>query len=153
MSASNIKSLSFRNSFQFFFSLGFLRNQDCNISLTVSVVCARIVGSLWTTCSFIVCILIAYGPLCFVCLVYLGCCHSMGWSCWCVGGGFGSHRAAIIWGAIPLCLWWILWSKHNHQTFEGEEHSLVDLKRFFLLSLYYWMKEMSSPSASSFEEF
>ena len=39
------------------------------------------------------------------------------------------------------------------KRFEGEQHSLLDLKQFLVLSLYEWMAGMNGLSVSSYEEF
>ena len=38
------------------------------------------------------------------------------------------------------------------KTFNGEEHSIIELKRFFLLTLFNWMTALSSPYIPSFWE-
>ena len=39
------------------------------------------------------------------------------------------------------------------KRFEGEQHSLLDLKQFLVLSFYEWMAGMNGLSVSSYEEF
>lgn len=58
-------------------------------------------------------------------------------ACW--KAGFGCCLAADIWWAIPLCLMWNIWRERSLCTFEGKEHSILDLKRFFSFSLCDWM--------------
>ena len=38
-------------------------------------------------------------------------------------------------GAILLGITCTIWRKQNHRTLKGDEHSILELKRFFLLSL------------------
>ena len=47
---------------------------------------------------------------------------------------------------------WIKWRERNHRTFEGIEHSVLELKLFLLLFMY-WMAASSSHSFSSLEKF
>ena len=62
-------------------------------------------------------------------------------------GGFGRHRAASIFGAIPHCIMW------NSQTFEGEEQSIIELKCIFLLSLFNWMTALRGFAIPSLLDF
>lgn len=48
---------------------------------------------------------------------------------------------------------WTIWRECNQRIFEGEAHSLVELKRFSLLSLYDWIAAMSGLSFSLLVEF
>ena len=50
--------------------------------------------------------------------------------------GVGQHRAASFWGSIPQCIMWTIWSEQNNRTSEGEEHSIIELKRIFILYLF-----------------
>ena len=58
----------------------------------------------------------------------------------------------IIWGEIPQCIMWTIWQEWNLRTFEGEEHSIIELKWFFLLTLFDWMTATSGPFIPSFLE-
>ena len=58
----------------------------------------------------------------------------------------------IIWGEIPQCIMWTIWQEWNLRTFEGEEHSIIELKWFFLLTLFDWMTALSGPYIPSFWE-
>ena len=73
-------------------------------------------------------------------------------ACW-NRGVSGRCWAVVIWGAIPQCIMWTILRKQNLKTFNGEEHSIIELKRFFLLPLFDWMTALSSPSIPSFWEF
>jgi hypothetical protein len=37
-------------------------------------------------------------------------------------GAFGKFRQAVVWGAVPLCIMWLIWQERNQRTFEGLEH-------------------------------
>ena len=39
---------------------------------------------------------------------------------------------------IPLYIMWNIWRERNNRIFEGEERSIFELKRVFLLSLFEW---------------
>ena len=56
-------------------------------------------------------------------------------------------------GAISKCIVWTILREQNLRTFNGEENSIIELKRFFLLTLFDWMSAMSSPYIPSFWEF
>ena len=49
------------------------------------------------------------------------------------------HTAASIWGVIPHCVVWTIWREQNNRIFEGEELSIIELKRIFILSLFEWI--------------
>lgn len=51
-----------------------------------------------------------------------------------------------LWGAVPLCIIWIIWKERNQRTLEGIEHSPMELKLFLLRSLYDWMAASSGHS-------
>ena len=73
----------------------------------------------------------------------LACCNrGVGSKCW----------ATVIWGAIPQCIMWTISWEHNLRTFNGE-HSIIELKRFFLPTLFDWMTALSNPYIPSFWEF
>ena len=52
----------------------------------------------------------------------------------------------VVWGAVPLCIIWIIWEERNQRTLEGIEHSPMELKLFLLRSLYDWMAASSGHS-------
>jgi hypothetical protein len=54
---------------------------------------------------------------------------------------------------LTLSIMWTIWRERNQRTFKGVEYSIVELKRFFLLSLYDWMAASSGHSAFSLVEF
>ena len=73
-------------------------------------------------------------------------------ACW--NGGVGDRCwVVVIWGAIPQCIMWTILWEHNLRTFNGEEHSIIELKWFFLLTLFDWMTALSGPYIPSFWEF
>ena len=63
-----------------------------------------------------------------------------------------SHHAEV-WGAVPLCVMWVLWRKRNLRVFEGQERTMLDLKLILLHTLFDWLHCSSNYSPSYFEEF
>jgi hypothetical protein len=47
-------------------------------------------------------------------------------------GSFRNSRHAVEWGAVPLCVMWVLWCERNQRIFEGQEQTVLELK-FLLL--------------------
>lgn len=82
-------------------------------------------------------------------------------SCWRVGKGFWSSpgsgyngRGGGGVGRAFLCASCGLFGVRGiFKRFEGEQHSLLDLKQFLVLSFYEWMAGMNGLSVSSYEEF
>ena len=72
-------------------------------------------------------------------------------ACW--KGGFGRHHDVDIWNATPLCIMWNIWQKRNNCTFEGFECSPLELKLFFICSMYDWMTALSGHSFSNIMDF
>ena len=114
--------------------------------MSTDVACARTFGNRWVTFSFATLMHIIGGvswvmPKQVVDL--LACCNrGVGSKCW----------ATVIWGAIPQCIMWTILWEHNLRTFNGK-HSITELKRFFLLTLFDWMTALSNPYIPSFWEF
>ena len=48
---------------------------------------------------------------------------------------------------------WKIWWERNIRIFEGEEHSVIGLKRSFLLSLFEWRTVWSGLAISSVLDF
>ena len=71
--------------------------------------------------------------------------------CW--QGSFGNHRNFQIWRAVPHCLMWRLWRERNGHSFEDCEHSYVEIKLFFLHSLFDWVNGWGIHSCFSFLDF
>jgi hypothetical protein len=72
--------------------------------------------------------------------------------CW--QGNFGKHKNFLIWKVIPHCLMWSIWHKRNGRIFEDCERSYVEIKFFFLRSLFEWVDGWGfSSSCSSLVEF
>jgi exonuclease III len=71
--------------------------------------------------------------------------------CW--QGCFGKHRNILIWRVIPHCLMWCIWRERNGRSFENCERSYVEIKYFFLRSLYDWVAGWGIHSCISFQEF
>jgi hypothetical protein len=71
--------------------------------------------------------------------------------CW--QGCFGKHRNFMIWRVIPHCLMWCIWRERNGRSFENCERSYVEIKYFFLRSLYDWVAGWGIHPCLSFLEF
>jgi hypothetical protein len=56
-------------------------------------------------------------------------------------------------GAIPHSVMWTIWRERNQLTFEGVEHSSLELKLYLLSSLFEWMAALVGHSFSTFEKF
>ena len=58
----------------------------------------------------------------------------------------GSHSSFVgrkqkkVWGATPLCLFWIIWKEKNRRSFENMELFDHRLKVLFLYILFSWSK-------------
>uniref|UniRef100_A0A2N9IHQ9 Reverse transcriptase zinc-binding domain-containing protein n=1 Tax=Fagus sylvatica TaxID=28930 RepID=A0A2N9IHQ9_FAGSY len=68
-------------------------------------------------------------------------------------GGFGKSRSALVWGAAPHCVKWLLWRERNNRVFEGQEATSMDLKSKLLRTLDEWVSITTNPELLSFEEF
>ena len=68
-------------------------------------------------------------------------------------GSFCKSQHAGVWGAVPLCVMWVLWRERNLRVFEGQERTVLDLKLVLLRTLFDWMHGNSNHSFSSFKEF
>jgi hypothetical protein len=68
-------------------------------------------------------------------------------------GRFGKSHSALVWGAAPHCVMWLLWRERNNRVFEGQEATSMDLKSKFLRTLYEWVSITTNPELLSFEEF
>ena len=53
-------------------------------------------------------------------------------------GKFGRHRHIDVWKLVPHCLIWCIWHEGNARSFEGCERSLLEIKSFFLHTLFEW---------------
>ena len=71
--------------------------------------------------------------------------------CW--QGCFGKHRNFPIWRAVPHCLLWSLWRERNGRSFENCERSYVEIKFFFLHTLFDWVDGWGIHSCLSFLDF
>jgi hypothetical protein len=65
-------------------------------------------------------------------------------------GRFGRHCIGVVGNAVPLCVMWIIWQERNACTFEGIERSVVELKLFFLRTLFEWMAAFHAHLFTSF---
>lgn len=63
------------------------------------------------------------------------------------------HFCGYLGGYPTVYYVWTIWRECNQCIFKGEAHSLVELKRFSLLSLYDWIAAMSGLSFSLLVEF
>uniref|UniRef100_A0A2N9I8S1 Reverse transcriptase domain-containing protein n=1 Tax=Fagus sylvatica TaxID=28930 RepID=A0A2N9I8S1_FAGSY len=68
-------------------------------------------------------------------------------------GSFRKSSHADVWGAVPLCVMWVLWCERNLRVFEGQERTVLELKLVLLRTLFDWLHCSSSYSPSYFEEF
>ena len=68
-------------------------------------------------------------------------------------GGFSKCCLALVWGAVPHCVMWLLWCERNNCVFEGQQVTSMDLKSKFLRTLFEWVSITASPELLSFEEF
>ena len=68
-------------------------------------------------------------------------------------GDFGKSRSALVWGAVPHCVLWVLWREQNNRIFEGHEVTSLELKSRVLRTLFEWMSTFTNLGLSSFEEF
>ena len=68
-------------------------------------------------------------------------------------GNFVRHRHIDVWRLMPHCLIWCIWRERNARSFEGCEHSLLEIKSFFLHTLFEWSVAFSHFSCSSFSFF
>lgn len=72
-------------------------------------------------------------------------------ACW--NGGVRCHTAASICGAIPHYIVWTIWREQNNRIFEGEEQSIIELKRIFIFSLFELITVLSGLPVSSLLDF
>ena len=61
-------------------------------------------------------------------------------------------RSAAIWGLIPHCLMWVIWTEQNAQSFEDIEQSIQELKQFFLTVLLKWVNASGNSHFNSLYE-
>ena len=64
-------------------------------------------------------------------------------------GKFGRHRNIDFWRLVPHCLIWCIWHERNARSFEGCEHSTLEIKYFFLQTLLEWSVALSHSSCFS----
>ena len=65
---------------------------------------------------------------------------------------FRKSRHAEEWGAVPLCVMWVLWRERNQRVFEGQEQTVLELKILLLCTLFDWLHCSSSHSFLCFED-
>ena len=65
-------------------------------------------------------------------------------------GKFARHRHIDVWILVPHCLIWCIWRERNARSFESCERSLLEIKSFFLHTLFKWSVVFSHFSCSSF---
>ena len=53
-------------------------------------------------------------------------------------GKFVRHCHIDVWKLVPHCLIWCIWRERNARSFEGCERSLLEIKSFFLHTLFEW---------------
>ena len=68
-------------------------------------------------------------------------------------GKFVWHCNIDVWRLVPHCLIWCIWHERNVRSFEGCERSLLEIKSFFLHTLFEWSVVCSHFSCSSFPTF
>jgi hypothetical protein len=72
-------------------------------------------------------------------------------ACW--KGDFGKSQLALVWGAVPHCVMWLLWRERNNCVFEGVETTSLDLKSRVIQTLFVWMRNPTNLDYSSCEDF
>ena len=65
-------------------------------------------------------------------------------------GKFVRHRHIDVWRLVPHCL---IWCERSARSFEGCERPLLEIKSFFLHTLFEWSVVFSHFSCSSFPIF
>ena len=68
-------------------------------------------------------------------------------------GQFAWHRHIDVWRLVPHCLMWCIWCERNARSFKDCERSLLEIKSFFLHTLFEWSVVFSHFSCSSFPIF
>ena len=68
-------------------------------------------------------------------------------------GKFGRYRNIDVWRLVPHCLIWCIWRERNARSFEGCECSLLEIKSFFLHTLFEWSEVFPHFSCSSLPDF
>ena len=68
-------------------------------------------------------------------------------------GKFARHCHIDVWRPVPHCLIWCIWRERNARSFEGCDSSLLEIKSFFLHTLFEWSVVFSHFSCSSFSLF
>ena len=68
-------------------------------------------------------------------------------------GRFAWHRHIDVWRLVPHCLIWCIWHERNARSLKGCERSLLEIKSFFLHTLFEWSVVFSHFSCSSFPIF
>ena len=65
-------------------------------------------------------------------------------------GKFVRHHNIDVWRLVSHCLIWCIWHKRNAKRFEGCERSLLEIKSFFLHTLFEWSFVFSHFPCTSF---
>ena len=68
-------------------------------------------------------------------------------------GQFAWHHHIDVWRLVPHCLMWCIWCERNARSFKDCERSLLEIKSFFLHTLFEWSVIFSHFSCSSFPIF
>jgi hypothetical protein len=68
-------------------------------------------------------------------------------------GVFWNSHQAVVWGAIPSCIMWIIWQERNRRISKDLEKSTVELKSILLQSMFEWGVASCDHIFSSSEEF
>ena len=90
----------------------------------IGVVCAVVMGNLWTIYFFIVLLYPLYGFICFRFLVFNGLCQAL-WRGYFVGI-IGLESYSNISNLIPGCLMWIVWLDQNRRSFDDTKKKLEE---------------------------
>ena len=58
-----------------------------------------------------------------------------------------------VWGAAPLCLFWIVWCERNRVTFDNEAFAAYRLKNSFICNFWSWSNVFSEDRDRSLLDF
>jgi hypothetical protein len=68
-------------------------------------------------------------------------------------GALEVGHAIKAWRLAPVCLLWCIWRERNARLFEDVETPMVELRKRWLNTLFYWIAPHYSSSSFTFVEF